>query len=59
MAKKVLYNNNYMSLFDDGTIGLSDGVGYVDTIEKEEVDCLYKALVKFNKGKQNEGNKQT
>lgn len=45
--EKELYNNNYMSLFDDGTIWLSDWVGYIDTLEKEEVKELYRALKKI------------
>ena len=42
-----IFSNNYMSLFSDGTIGLNDGVGYVDTLNESEVLELYAALKKF------------
>ncbi len=42
-----LWCNRYMSLFNDGKIGLSDGVGYLDTLSAEEVDDLYEAITKY------------
>jgi len=44
--RKEIYSNDYMSLFSDGTIGLSDGVGFVDAITKEESRKLYEELKK-------------
>lgn len=44
---KELYSNDYMSLFEDGTLGLSDGVGSIDGLEREEVEKLYNALKKI------------
>ena len=52
MDDDVLYENSYMSLFVDGTIGLSDGCGYVGTMEEDEVDKLYKAMTKLYKEKE-------
>lgn len=37
-------DGTYLSLYSDGTIGISDGVGYVGTLEKREVEKLQKAL---------------
>jgi len=34
----------YLGLYADGTIGVSDGVGYVGTLEKEEARLLYEKL---------------
>jgi len=46
-TKKEVYATDYMTLFDDGTIGLDDGVGYLDTLDKEKVFKLYMALKKL------------
>jgi len=48
---KQLFEGTCYSFFDDGTMGFSDGVGYVDTAEKDEVRRLYEALHKYFKGK--------
>lgn len=45
--RKYLYENEYIGLFDDGTIGISDGVGFIDEMSKEEVVKLYDALKKL------------
>ena len=45
--RKELFTNTYMTLFDDWTIGLNDWVGYIDDLEKEEVEDLYNALKKY------------
>ena len=51
---KELYNGDYCSLFDDYTMGFSDGVGFLGTIDRREVKKLYKALKKlFNKKNKN------
>jgi len=42
--RKEIFSNNYMSLFSDGTLGLSDGVGYVDTLSEEETFDLFEAM---------------
>jgi hypothetical protein len=47
--KKSLWENSYLVLFSDGSLGISDGVGYVDTMEVEEVRELYMALEKYFK----------
>lgn len=45
--KKSLWENSYLVLFSDGSLGISDGVGYIDTMEVEEVKELYRALEKY------------
>jgi hypothetical protein len=47
MNRKELYWNDYMSLFNDWTIWLSDWVWYIDTLEKKEVIKLYNALTDY------------
>ena len=44
MERKEIWNNSYLGVYSDGTVGISDGVGYVDTMEKEESKKLYEAL---------------
>jgi len=39
---KKIWDSAYIGLFDNGTIGISDGVGYIDTMERHEVKELYK-----------------
>ena len=43
--RKILFQDDYLALFDDGGIGVSDGVGYVG--EVRDVKGLYLALKKF------------
>ena len=50
MSRKELFSGTYMSLFDDKTIGVSDGVGFVGAMELDEVEELYLALDKLFKG---------
>ena len=48
--KKQVWEGDYLSLFNDGTIGVNDGVGYIDTMEIEDTRDLYNALfILFNK----------
>lgn len=47
--KKSLWENSYLVLFSDGSLGISDGAGYVDTMEVEEVKELYMAIEKYFK----------
>ncbi len=49
---KEIFEGDYYSLFEDGTLGINDGVGYVDTIEREEVYNLYLALKKYFENEQ-------
>ena len=35
---------DYISLYSDGSIGVSDGVGYVGTIERDDTLKLFEAL---------------
>ena len=44
---KMLFVTDYMALFSDGHIGLSDGVGYLDDMSPEEVKELYLALKQY------------
>ncbi len=44
---KEIYSNTYLSLFDNGEIGINDGVGYIDTLDKEESFKLYLGLKKL------------
>ena len=46
MTKEIL-DLCYIGLYDDGTIGVSDGVGYVGTLDRDEVELLYEALHKI------------
>ena len=56
LYREPLYKNFYMSLYDDGTLGISDGVGSIDAIPKEEVRYLYLALKDyFESDKESEG----
>jgi len=48
MAKE-LWSGYYFSLFDDGTIGCSDGVGYIG--QEQDVKGLYLALKEYFKDK--------
>lgn len=49
---KQIYNNDYMALFSNGTLGFSDGVGYIGTLTVEETKELYQALKKFFEAKE-------
>ena len=44
MKRKALHSNEHMTLFSDGTIGLSDGSGYIGTIDADGVMGLFTAL---------------
>ena len=44
VARKYTELNAYMALYDDKTIGLSDGVGYMGTLSANEVRELYLIL---------------
>lgn len=44
---KLVWEGTYFSLFSDGTLGCSDGVGYVGEVSKDEVEDLYKELKKL------------
>jgi len=48
--KELWTDGTYLSLFDNKTIGISDGVGYINTLEEDEVEKLYLALKKLFKG---------
>ena len=45
MVREVIYNNDYLSLFSDGGIGISDGIGYIITMNIDEVRELYKSIL--------------
>lgn len=49
---KSLFDSSYLTLWDSGYIGISDGVGFVGTIEGEELKELYKALSIYFKEKE-------
>ena len=49
---KELFRGTFFSLFSNGTIGCSDGVGYIGTLEEQEVDDLYEALKKYKEQKE-------
>jgi hypothetical protein len=44
MRRKCLFTNDYVGLYSDGTLGMSDGVGYVGTLDEEETRELYNAM---------------
>lgn len=44
MGRTTIYSWGYGSLFSDGTIGCSDGVGFLDEMSRDEVRELYQAL---------------
>ena len=41
---KEIFHGTFFSLFSDGTIGCSDGVGFIGELEIKEVKELYEAL---------------
>lgn len=41
-----IWEQHYISLWNDGEIGVSDGVGYIGTIGADETRELYEALRK-------------
>ncbi len=47
-----IYANNYMALYDDGTLGISDGIGYLATLSKEETKELALALARYFLGEE-------
>lgn len=48
MNRKTLYtDDDYLSFFDDGTIGISDGVGYIGYLTSCQVVELYLEMKKF------------
>jgi hypothetical protein len=49
MNNKVLWEGIYIALFEDGSLGVSDGVGYVGN--EEDIKGLYEALKKYFKNK--------
>lgn len=50
--RKCLWQNDYLGLYNDGELGISDGVGYVDTLTAEETKELYEALKLYYKSKE-------
>ena len=42
-----LWQNHYISLWSDGEIGVSDGVGFVGTVDATETRKLYEALRRY------------
>ena len=46
---KELFNCEFFSLFDNKTIGCSDGVGFVGEVLEDEVRELYEALKRLFK----------
>jgi hypothetical protein len=42
--QKMVYKNAYMGLYDDGTMGMTDGAGFIGCIERDELRLLYAAL---------------
>jgi hypothetical protein len=52
--RKKLFENRYIAIFNDGAIGLSDGVGFLDEMEPAEVKKLYKVLERFYKKEEKE-----
>lgn len=44
--RHAIWEQHYISLWSDGEIGVSDGVGYVGTIGAEETRELYEVLRK-------------
>ena len=45
--KQLWTDNCYLSFFNDGTIGISDGVGYSGSLNEKEVMGLYRELQKY------------
>ena len=46
-TNKTIYSNDYFSIFKDGRMGISDGVGYIGSLEADEVKLIYEALRKL------------
>lgn len=51
MDNKKVFSVDCVALFADGTIGISDHVGYVGTLETNEVKELYEAIKKLYESK--------
>jgi hypothetical protein len=47
MNKKIIFKNYYLTLFDDLTMSINDGVGYIDELNQVEVLELYSELKKL------------
>jgi len=45
--RKEIWNNGYLTLYSDGTMGISDGVGYICILNEEEVKELYLEIKNF------------
>ena len=45
--KKLLYRNDYVALYDDGTVSMSDGVVPCGDLRAAEVEALYAAMHKY------------
>ena len=43
---QILYESYYLTVYDDKTMSISDGVGYTDTVQEEETQQLLFALAK-------------
>ena len=41
---KEVYQGGYITVYDDGTMTVIDGLGCLDTMERDEVKNLYEAL---------------
>ncbi len=54
--RKELFQGTFFSLFSDGTMGCSDGMGYVGEVKEQEVDDLYKALKELKERKNEKNN---
>lgn len=48
---KEVWKNDFMVLFDDGTIGLSDGVGFLGEMDVSEVDEMCAAIQELKEKK--------
>ena len=52
MTKEEVWSNAFLCIYKDKTIGISDGVGYVDTMKEEEVKEMYEQLKTMFEGGQ-------
>lgn len=44
---KVVWENDYLGLYGNGEIGISDGVGFIDVMKKGEIINLVKAILQI------------
>lgn len=58
ITRKLLHTDSYLGFWSDGELAISDGVGYVDSLTKDETKELYLALKDYFEFEEEESNDQ-